>query len=64
MGSITDGNVAVHKEPDVLIVGGGVVGLACGLALQEAGRQVRVLDAGPVGRGSWHGICGDRKSVV
>lgn len=48
----------MHKEPDVLIVGGGVVGLACGLALQEAGRQVRVLDAGDVGRGSSHGNCG------
>ena len=48
----------MHKEPDVLIVGGGVVGLACGLALQEAGRQVKVLDAGSVGRGSSHGNCG------
>ena len=48
----------MHKEPDVLIIGGGVVGLACGLALQEAGRQVRVLDAGPVGGGSSHGNCG------
>ena len=48
----------MHKEPDVLIVGGGVVGLACGLALQEAGRQVRVLDAGAAGRGSSHGNCG------
>ena len=48
----------MHKEPDVLIIGGGVVGLACGLALQEAGRQVRVLDAGAAGRGSSHGNCG------
>jgi len=48
----------VHKEPDVLIVGGGVIGLACGLVLQEAGRQTRVVDAGPVGRGSSHGNCG------
>jgi D-amino-acid dehydrogenase len=55
---ITNGNAAVHKEPDVLIVGGGVVGLACGLALQEAGRQVRVLDAGEIGQGSSHGNCG------
>lgn len=56
--ALTFRNVAVHKDPDVLIVGGGVVGLACGLALQEAGRQVRVLDAGAVGRGSSHGNCG------
>ncbi|NUS39800.1 MAG: FAD-dependent oxidoreductase [Lysobacter sp.] len=48
----------MHKEPDVLIIGGGVVGLACGLALQQAGRQVRVLEAGVVGHGSSHGNCG------
>jgi D-amino-acid dehydrogenase len=47
------------REPDdVLIVGGGVIGLACGLALQDAGRQVRVLEAGTVGCGSSHGNCG------
>ena len=48
----------MHKEPDVLIVGGGVVGLACGVALLEAGRSVRVVDAGAVGQGSSHGNCG------
>lgn len=43
---------------DVLIVGGGVAGLATGLALAEAGRSVRVIDAGQVGRGASHGNCG------
>jgi D-amino-acid dehydrogenase len=43
---------------EVLIIGGGVVGLACGLALREAGRPVRVLEAGTVGCGSSHGNCG------
>ena len=43
---------------DVLIVGGGVIGLACGLALLEAGRQVRVLEVGTAGCGSSHGNCG------
>jgi len=43
---------------DVLIVGGGVIGLACGLALQGAGRDVTVLDAGTAGCGSSHGNCG------
>jgi D-amino-acid dehydrogenase len=43
---------------EAVIVGGGVVGLACGLALREAGRPVRVLDASTVGCGSSHGNCG------
>jgi D-amino-acid dehydrogenase len=48
----------MRERDDVLIVGGGVIGLACGIALQEAGRQVRVLEAGTVGSGSSHGNCG------
>ncbi len=43
---------------DVLVVGGGVIGLASALALLEAGRQVRVLEARTVGCGSSHGNCG------
>ncbi|WP_140909010.1 NAD(P)/FAD-dependent oxidoreductase [Cognatiluteimonas lumbrici] len=43
---------------DVLVVGGGVVGLACGLALAERGKQVRVVDAGRIAGGSSHGNCG------
>lgn len=43
---------------DVLIVGGGVAGLASALALVETGRSVRVIDAGQVGRGASHGNCG------
>jgi len=43
---------------DVVVVGGGVVGLACGLALAERGKQVRVLDAGRIAGGSSHGNCG------
>ena len=35
-----------------------MVGLACGLALAERGRQVRVVDAGRIAGGSSHGNCG------
>jgi len=43
---------------DVVIVGGGVIGLACGLALQRGGRQVRLVEQGQIGCGSSHGNCG------
>jgi len=43
---------------DVVIVGAGVIGLACAVALQQAGRGVRLMDAGPVAGGSSHGNCG------
>lgn len=48
----------MNARDDVLIVGGGVIGLACGIALLQAGRQVRVLEAGTAGCGSSHGNCG------
>jgi len=47
-----------HNVEEVVIVGGGVIGLACGLALREAGRPVRILEASTVGCGSSHGNCG------
>lgn len=43
---------------DVVIAGAGVIGLASALALLEAGRGVRVIDAGRVGGGASHGNCG------
>ncbi len=45
-------------EDDVIVIGGGVIGLASALALIEAGRSVRVLEAKTVGSGSSHGNCG------
>ena len=41
-----------------MIVGAGVIGLATALALVEAGRPVRVLEAGRAGGGASHGNCG------
>lgn len=48
----------MQQREDVVIVGAGVVGLASALALLEAGRGVRVIDAGRIGGGSSHGNCG------
>ncbi|MDR2871969.1 MAG: FAD-dependent oxidoreductase [Xanthomonadaceae bacterium] len=47
-----------HFEDDVLIIGGGAIGLATALALLEAGRSVRVLEKATVGGATSHGNCG------
>jgi D-amino-acid dehydrogenase len=50
---------AMHADQDdVLILGGGVIGLACALYLLKAGARVRVLEQGTPGCGSSHGNCG------
>ncbi len=46
------------SHSDVLILGGGVIGLSCALYLLKAGAGVRVLEQGKVGAGSSHGNCG------
>jgi D-amino-acid dehydrogenase len=46
------------RDVDVLILGGGVIGLACAYYLLEAGRGVTVLEQGTAGCGSSHGNCG------
>lgn len=46
------------NDDDVLVIGGGVIGLATALALVEAGRSVRVLEAHTIGSGSSYGNCG------
>lgn len=49
--------MTTHHD-DILILGAGAIGLSTALALLEAGRGVRVLDAGDVGGGASHGNCG------
>lgn len=46
------------QRSDILILGGGVIGLSCALFLLRAGRSVTLLEKGAVGRGSSHGNCG------
>ena len=48
----------MSARSDVLIVGAGVIGLATAIELLQAGRSVRVVDAGRIGGGSSHGNCG------
>ncbi|MBN8735298.1 MAG: FAD-dependent oxidoreductase [Xanthomonadales bacterium] len=43
---------------DVLVLGGGVIGLSCALALLRQGASVRVLERGDPGSGASHGNCG------
>jgi D-amino-acid dehydrogenase len=47
-----------ERDTDVLILGGGVIGLSCALYLLRAGRSVRVLERGAVGGQTSHGNCG------
>ncbi|HST28457.1 MAG TPA: FAD-dependent oxidoreductase [Rudaea sp.] len=46
------------RQSDVLVLGGGAIGLACALYLLRAGRSVTVLDRGQVGAATSHGNCG------
>lgn len=43
---------------DVLVLGGGVIGLACALELLRAGRRVTVVERDRIGAGASHGNCG------
>ena len=45
-------------KSDVLIIGGGPVGLSCAYYLQKSGRKVTLLDAKEIGRGSGSGNAG------
>ena len=47
-----------ENTSDVLVLGGGVIGLACAHYLLSEGRSVRVLDRGRVGAATSHGNCG------
>jgi D-amino-acid dehydrogenase len=48
----------VTDDSDVLILGGGVIGLACAHYLLAAGRRVEVIEQSTPGAGASHGNCG------
>lgn len=47
-----------NQKQDVLILGGGVIGLSCALFLLKQGRSVRILEKNTVGGATSHGNCG------
>lgn len=51
-------NLPVHPKADVLIVGGGVIGLACAYELSRAGARVIVVDKSDPGYGCSYGNAG------
>jgi D-amino-acid dehydrogenase len=50
--------VGVVSDPSVVVVGGGIVGLACAWELRRAGADVTVLERGRVGGGASRGNAG------
>ena len=47
-----------RTHSDVLVIGGGVIGLACAHYLSRAGRSVRILEQAKIGSGASPGNCG------
>lgn len=48
----------MKRNSDILIIGGGIIGLACAYYLMKAGRQVCIIDQDCIGAGASHGNCG------
>jgi D-amino-acid dehydrogenase len=52
---VTD-QASLHS--DVLVVGGGVIGVACAYYLARAGLSIRIIERDAMGAGASHGNCG------
>ena len=48
----------MKSKCDVLVVGGGIIGLACAHYLAETGREVCLIEKELIGAGASHGNCG------
>ena len=48
----------MNRHSDVVIIGGGIIGLACAYYLMKVGKQVRVIEQDKIGSGASHGNCG------
>ncbi len=51
-------NPISSNHSDILVVGGGVIGLACAYYLNRSGHSVRILERDTMGTGASHGNCG------
>ena len=47
-----------QPQTEILVIGGGVIGLACALYLAEAGRGVQLIEQESIGSGASRGNCG------
>ena len=50
--------LAMRQELDVVVIGGGVIGISCAYFLNQRGRQVTVLEKGEICSGSSYGNAG------
>ena len=48
----------MEKHSDVLVIGGGIIGLACAYYLAKVGLKVRLLEQDTIAAGASHGNCG------
>ncbi len=55
---MTEIDSSAQRNADVLVLGGGVIGLACAIYLLRAGRSVTIIEQGTAAGACSHGNCG------